>query len=187
MVVRAPRFAFALVDVKDALAWQLVDRNDVALSIRQRVDADALTILPIARRREQREFTIGTGCIRVREPFVDSGDLVGVVHVAELVVDRHRLDLAGTTERPEATCERGLHAAGPVIVETVLPQVVLTRPGLRRDDRENRAVLRPAVQADTHWCALIAWSVRENRHGARRDVANAAAVWRDRVDAQPST
>src|SRR6185436_16263256 len=150
MVVRTPRFAFALVDVKDTFARQLIDRNDVALAMRQRINADTFAILPIAGGGEQCELAIGTRRIRVREPFVDSGDLVGVVHVSELVVDSHRLDLSGTTEPAEATDERGFHAAGPVIVETVLPQVVVARPGLRRDDRENRAVLRPAVEADTH-------------------------------------
>src|SRR5215510_5785988 len=181
MVVRAARFAFTLVDVKDAFAGQLVDRNDVALSVRQRIDADALAILPIARRREQRELAIGARCIRVREPLVDSCDLVGVVHESELVVDRDRLDLAGTAERAEATYERGLYTAGPIVVETVLPQIVLTRPGLRRDDRENRAVPRTAVQADAHRRALVARSVNENRHRSGRDVANAAAIGRDRV------
>src|SRR5262245_8269544 len=186
MVVRAARFAFTLVDVKDALAGQLVHRNDVALSIRQRIDTDALAILPIARRREQRELAIGARRVRVREPLVDSCSLVRVVHVPELVVDRDRLDLAGTAEWAEATYERGLYTAGPIVVETVLPQIVLARPGLRRDDRENRAVLRTTVQADAHRRAPLARSIDENRHRAGRDVANTAAVRGDRVDPQPS-
>src|SRR5262245_41899466 len=128
MVVRVGRFAFTPVDVKDAFAGQLVDRNDVALSIRQRIDADALAILSRARRGEQSELAIGARCIRVRKPLVDSGNLVGVVHVSELVVDRDRLDLTRTAERAEAAYERGLHAPGPVVIETVLPQIVLTRP-----------------------------------------------------------
>src|SRR5262245_58942013 len=186
MVVRAARFTFTLVDVKDAFAGPLVDRNDVALSIRQRIDADALAILPIARRREQRELAIGARRIRVRQPLVDSCDLVGVIHVSELVVDRDRLDLAGTAERAEAAYERSLYTAGPIVVETVLPQIVLTRSGLRRDDRENRAVLRTPVQADAHRRALLARSIDENRHRAGRDVADTAAVRCDCVDPQPS-
>jgi len=88
MVVRSSGLALALVDVEDALARQLIHRDDVPRAVGQRVDADPFAILLVAGRPEQRELAVGAGRIRVRMPLVDPGLLVGVVDVAELVVER---------------------------------------------------------------------------------------------------
>ena len=91
MVVGVTGLALALEDAEGV--GLLVGNQDVAGAVVDLVDRDAFLdpCKPVS--PEERELQVGVRCVGVGEILVDPGGLIGVVDVAELVVDGDRLDL----------------------------------------------------------------------------------------------
>src|SRR5262245_43631341 len=151
MIVRPAGFTLAFVEMDDAVAWQLIDRNDESSAVAGAIDGEAFAVLAIAACSEQRNFAIRAGRGRIGVPFVDARDLVRVIHVPQFIVYGHGLNLARAAEIAEAAYRRSAHAAGTVIGQAELRQIVLRWSRFRRDDREDGAIARAAIQRHSHW------------------------------------
>ena len=178
------RFAFTPEDVKDALARLLINRHDIASTVRQGINAESLSLTAITGRSKERELLIGVFGIRIDRPLVNADALVGVVHIAELVVDNDGLDFAVAAECAESSHERRLHAPRTVVRQAILPEVVAFWSGLWRDDREDGAIARAPIEANSHRAALRTRRALEDMQVTRGDVAQIAAVGRNRIHAQ---
>src|SRR5262245_48460695 len=150
VIVRAALLPVAAIEVEPAFSGQLIDRNEIALPVRHRVDAETFPILLVAVRGKQRELFRGLRRVGIGMPLVDAGGFIGVVDETELVVHDNGLDLTAAAVRAKAAHEARADSSSAVVVEPVLPQIPLFRSCLRRDDGEDGAVVRTPIESDTH-------------------------------------
>jgi hypothetical protein len=114
---------------------------------------------------------------------MDAVAFVGVVDVAERVVDGDGFDLPFTAEDAEFANFGGLQVTAPVVLEPVLPEVALAWSGLAADDGKNSAVARALVERYAHWSGGFPLLAFEDRDTAGNNIRHAAGCDREHAEA----
>ena len=111
MIVRVAGPALPAKDQVAAVAFHLIGRDHVAGAAFPRVDADAFAVAAETLPAELSELARRLRVIRIGVPFVDSVAFVGVVDIAQLVIDGDGLDFAAAAEAAERADPDGADGA----------------------------------------------------------------------------
>src|SRR5688572_12079330 len=92
MIVRATRLAFATEDPVFAASLDLIGTYNISGTVGLRIDADSFMVAGKAGASEKSQLARGFGMVGVGMPFMDANPLVGVIDIAQSIIDRDRLD-----------------------------------------------------------------------------------------------